>query len=237
MISIIIPFFGNRKSLLDRTVFMLNNQTYRDFEVWLMCDGGDLIEYPYDNFHSHLTNPHGNEWRTPNYPIHDGYKMCNGDFVIITSPEAIPPKDALQIMMDYDDGTTMDIPMLYKLSRNQQCQIDTVDWKSNLDCLQNLENFWVEEEHPGGFPNYDAKYNYHHGLFVGASRKVWDEIKISPDSLGDPKYESDSYWHVRLCELGKMPIRLPFAVYHQWHQRKNGPKMSVRIERIFNASC
>ena len=233
MISILIPYFGNRSELLARTLYLLDHQTYKDFEVWLISDGGQLgLHLPF-HINIHVMPPHGDEWRTPNHTIKVGYEMCSGDYIVITSPEILPPTNALQVMMELSDDTTMSVPMLYKLSRKQTAQIDSVDWKKSLGNLQGLENFWTEEEHPGGFPNTEAKYNYHHGGFVGATRKVWDEIKITPDDVNNR--ESDSYWHVKLGELGRSPIRLPFGVYHQWHDRKNTPKMSPRIQRIYNS--
>lgn len=235
MISILIPYFGNRSELLTRTLYMLNNQTYKDFEVWIIDDGGELSLPP--QLHSSIIvyslAKRGNEWRTPNHAIKVGYEICNGDYIVITSPEILPPTNALQVMMELSDNETMSVPMLYKLSRKQQSLIDTVDWKSSLENLQGLDNFWAEETHPGGFPNYDAKYNYHHGGFVGATRKVWDEIRITPDDINN--LESDSYWHTRLCELGRSPIRLPFGVYHQWHGRMDDPNRSLRIQRIYNS--
>jgi glycosyltransferase involved in cell wall biosynthesis len=232
LISILIPYFGNRSELLARTLYLLDNQTYKDFEVWIISDGGHLIYYSIPNSHLYLMPEHGNEWRTPNYAIKVGYEMCSGDYIVITSPEILPPTNALQVMMELDNET-MSVPMLYKLSRKQTKHIDTVDWKTSLENLQELENFWSEEIHPGGFPNYDAKYNYHHGGFVGATRKVWDEIQITPTDVNN--YESDSYWHVRLGELNRSPIRLPFGVYHQWHGRRDDPKRSARMERIYNS--
>lgn len=233
MISILIPYFGNRSDVLSRTLYLLNRQTYRDFEVWLISDSGQPIHSSVPNFHSYLMPSHEAKWRKPNHCLKVGYEMCNGDYVIVTSPEILPPKNALEIMMELSDHKSMAIPMLYKLSRKQLSLIDRVDWKEDLDNLQNLENFWIEETYPGGFPNYDAKYNYHHGGFVGATRKVWDEIGFSPPDLDGPA--SDSYWHVRCGELGKEPIRLPFGVYHQWHERKGTPSRSVRIERIYKS--
>jgi glycosyltransferase involved in cell wall biosynthesis len=236
LISILIPYFGLRSQLLERTLYLLSNQTTKNkFEVWLLDDGGkvnvpshsnfDLIVYPMP--------PHENKWRKPNHCLKAGYEMCNGDYVIVTSPEILPPKNALEIMEEMSDDKVMSIPMLYKLSHKQTNRMDTVDWKTSLDNLQGLENFWNEEIHPGGFPNSDAKYNYHHGGFVGAYKKVWDEIGFSPPDLDGPA--SDSYWHVRCGELGKEPIRLPFGVYHQWHPRKDGIPRSVRMERIYNS--
>ena len=239
MISILIPYFGNRSDLLERTLYLLDNQTTKNwFDVWLLNDGGEYRVPSFLSFAKFTINiynmpSHGNEWRTPNHAIKVGYEMCSGDYVIVTSPEIIPPTNALQVMMELSDNEVMSIPMLYKLSRKQQSKIDTVDWKHSLDTLQYLENFWGEEIHPGGFPNYEAKYNYHHGGFVGAYRKVWDEIGFSPPNLDGP--EQDSYWHVRCGELGKTSIRLPFAIYHQWHPRKNEPKRSVRMERIYKS--
>lgn len=239
MISILIPYFGNRSELLSRTLYMLDNQTTKDrFEVWLLVDGGEykvpsFLSFQKFTFYIHNMPSHGNEWRKPNNCLKVGYEISNGDYIVVTSPEILPPKNALEIMMEYSDHTSMAIPMLYKLGRKHQSMIDTVDWKSSLWNLQGLDNFWAEELHPGGFPNLDAKYNYHHGGFVGTYREVWDEIGFSPPDLDGPA--SDSYWHVRCGELGKSPIRLPFAVYHQWHERKDAPDRSVRMERIYNS--
>jgi len=239
MISILIPYFGNRSDLLQRTLYLLDNQTTKNrFEVWLLNDGGEysvpsFLSFQKFTFNIHNMPSHERVWRTPNYAIKVGYEMCSGDYVVITSPEILPPTNALQVMMELSDNETMSVPMLYKLSRKQTAHIDSVDWKTSTENLQGLENFWSEEIHPGGFPNYDAKYNYHHGGFVGATRKVWDEIQITPDDVNN--FESDSYWHVRLGELGRSPIRLPFGVYHQWHERMDAPKMSPRIQRIHNS--
>lgn len=239
MISILIPYFGNRSELLTRTIYMLDHQTTKNrFEVWLLVDGGEysvpsFLSFQKFTFYIHNMPSHERAWRTPNHAIKVGYEMCSGDYIVITSPEIIPPHNALELMEEYSDDTTMSVPMLYKLSRKQQLNIETVNWKDDLDNLQQLENFWVEETHPGGFPNYDAKYNYHHGGFVGATRKVWEEIHITPDDVNNS--ESDSYWHTKLCELGRSPIRLPFGVYHQWHPRKDELKRSVRMERIYNS--
>jgi glycosyltransferase involved in cell wall biosynthesis len=235
MISILIPYFGNRSELLARTLYMLDNQTYKDFEVWLLDDGGkyNLLSHPKFPLNVYPMPSHENKWRKPNHCLKAGYEMCNGDYIVVTSPEILPPKNALQVMEEMSDNEVMSIPMLYKLSRRHTYNIDKVNWRGDLDTLQTMRDFWTEETYPGGFPNTDAKYNYHHGGFVGATRKVWDEIGFSPPDLDGPA--SDSYWHVRCGELGKEPIRLPFGVYHQWHGRKDDPKRSMRIQRIYNS--
>lgn len=234
-----MPYFGDRLELLKRSLYMLDHQTIKDnFEVLLLNDGGDINV---NQFFSGLSlnkmtlryipirTRSDAKWRTPGYALKKGYAECNGDFVIVTSPEIIVPYNALEIMME-GDTTTLNVPALYKLSKAQQAYIDQIDWKHRLDNLTGMNGFWTEETAPGGWFNQEAKHNYHHGGFVGATRAVWDQIGIVPP---DPEStETDSYWHKRLMELNQPVHRLDLEVYHQWHPRKDAPEQSVRIRRL-----
>ncbi len=238
MISILMPYFGNRIEQLKRTLYMLDNQAYSDkFELIIIQDDGEnkltslfnALNLDVMQIKSIITRTENSTWRTPNYALKAGYEQCEGNFVVVTSPEILVPVYALQAMEDWNTHITMLVPILYKLSRANQKYIDTVRWYYNLDFLKDLPGFWSEEINPGGYYNYEAEDKRHHGGFVGADRDVWDEIGFMPDPEQE---ESDSYWHRRLLELGKVPVHMPLEVYHQWHPRKDDPDRSIRIKRI-----
>ena len=235
-VSILIPYYGNRLEQLKRTLFMLEHQTYKNYDVWIVDDGSNhqaeifnLIN-PHKQFYYSRIRGVGSPPRSTNSALRFGYENCTSDFVVVTSPEILIPFNAIEMLVTNGIPNRRNVPILYKLSLEQQRMIDTVAWKYDLSKLKDLPNFWQEENIPGGFFNNEAKQNRTHGGFVGQSREGWERYGFLPDT--EEWGQSDSYWHVEELKLGEPAMPIDFEVYHQWHERIDGQQMSVRLKRM-----
>ena len=234
--SVLIPYYGNRLEQLKRTLYMFEHQTYKNYEVWIIDDGSSHQSEIFNSINSHKQfyyvrlRKENAPARSPNKALLYGYENCSGKFVIVTSPEILVPFNAIETIITEGIPDRRNVPILYKLSHEQQRLINTVSWKFDLSTLKKLPNFWSGENMPGGFFNNEAKQNRTHGGFVGQTKEGWDRYGFLPDT--EEWGKSDSYWHVEELKLGIPALPIDFEVYHQWHERMDAPQLSVRLKRI-----
>jgi len=163
-----------------------------------------------------------------------GYKLCDGEFVILTHPEYMPPLNAIEKLVRQYDGSARLEPVAFAIPSRAMGQIDKVDWKRNLGVFQKLPDFWAFKT-PWGWTNFEARDWHHHFAFTGQTREAWDAHDFIP--VTDVRGMNDS-WLVKVDgEMGRPPRGADFAVYHQHHERTTEwpfPERSVRIQRIMD---
>lgn len=233
-VSVLIPYFQGRRALLERTLWLLSRQTYDDYDVWILDDGSDenVKELCGSKIIYEQVRGPGAHPRASNMAWNHGYERCEGEFIILTHPEYMPPLDAIEQIVDQYDGSARLEPTAFALPFVAQTQIDAIDWKIDVDLLQTLPNFWTFRT-PWGWTNFEAKEWHHHFAFTGQTREAWDIFDFIPKT--EKRGMNDS-WIVGLeVEAGRPPIGTGFAVYHQHHERTTEwpfPERSARIKRI-----
>lgn len=234
-VSVLIPYFQGRRALLERTLWLLERQTYDVYDVWILDDGSDenieeLCNYPL--VHYEQVRKAGAHPRASNMAWNHGYELCDGEFIILTHPEYMPPLDAIEKLVNLYDGNARLGPTAFAIPAKAQSLIDTIDWKVDVELLQNLPNFWTFRT-PWGWTNLDAVTWCHHFAFTGQTREGWDLFDFIPKT--EKRGMNDS-WLVKVeVEADRPPRGAGFAVYHQHHERTTEwpfPERSARIKRI-----
>lgn len=233
-VSILIPYFQGRRALLERTLWLLRNQTYDDYEVWILDDGSDekIEELCGDGILYERVRNAGVRPRAPNMAWHHGYRLCDGEFVVLTHPEYMPPLDAIERMVEQYDGSARMEPVAFAIPPKAMGQLERIDWRADLDALQQIRDFWTFRT-PWGWTNMEAKTWHHHFAFTGQTRRAWDLHGFMP--VTEQRGMNDS-WLVKLeVQAGRPPRNAGFAVYHQHHQRTTEwpfREKSARLRRI-----
>lgn len=233
-VAVLIPYFQGRRALLERTLWLLSRQTYDDYKVWLLDDGSDenISELQggkiiYERVREAKSHP-----RASNMAWNHGYDLCEGEFIILTHPEYMPPLDAIERMVEQYDGSARLEPVAYALPSSSLGTLDKLDWQADLDILQTMRDFWTFRT-PWGWTNIEAKGWCHHFAFTGQTREGWDIHDFIP--VTEERGMNDS-WIVGLeVEAGRPPMCIDYAVYHQHHERTTEfpfPERSARIKRI-----
>lgn len=233
-VSVLIPYFQGRRRLLERTLWLLEQQTFDDYEVWLLDDGSDeqIAELAGGRVIYEQLRPAGVPPRGSNMAYVHGYRRCQGDFVILTHPEYMAPKDAIHRMLDGYDGSARLTATPLALTREVTAILDTYLWRERLDSLQDIPGFWGWIS-PWGWTNADAKSWCHHFSFTGQHRSGWDLTGFIPETEA---FGMDDSWMLeKEVALDRPPKPVGFAVYHQHHRRLMDwpfPQQSVRVARI-----
>lgn len=232
-VSVLIPYFQGRRSLLERTIRQLIFQTYDNYDVWILDDGSDenIARLCRQNFNYVKLRDAGSPPRASNMAWNYGYQLCDGEFIILTHPEYMAPLNAIERLVELYDGSARLEPVALALPSSAMGKIDELDWKSDLDVLQTLPNFWTFRT-PWGWTNMDAKEWCHHFAFTGQTREAWDLTDFIP--VTEKRGMNDS-WIVDIeAEMGRPPQCVDFAVYHQHHERTTEwpfPERSVKVRR------
>lgn len=233
-VSVLIPYFQGRRALLERTLWLLRSQTYDDYEVWILDDGTDenVSDLCGGKIIYEKLRDAGAKPRASNMAWNHGYKKCDGDFIVLTHPEYMPPLDAIERLVEQYDGSARLEPVALALPPSALGAIDELDWKTDLDVLQTMRDFWTFKT-PWGWTNLEAKEWCHHFAFTGQTREAWDLTDFIP--VTDKRGMNDS-WIVDIeAEMGRPPQCVDYAVYHQHHERTTEfpfPERSARIKRI-----
>lgn len=233
-VSVLIPYFQGRRALLERTLWLLRNQTYDDYEVWILDDGSDenISEICGGKIVYEKLRDHGVPPRASNMAWNHAYKKCDGEFIILTHPEYMAPLNAIERLVELYDGSARLEPVALAIPSSALGMIDGLDWFSDLDVLQTVPDFWTFKT-PWGWTNLEAKEWCHHFAFTGQTREAWDLTDFIP--VTDQRGMNDS-WIVDIeAEMGRPPQCVDFAVYHQHHERTTEwpfPERSARIKRI-----
>lgn len=232
-VSVLIPYFQGRRPLLERTLWLLRNQTYDDYEVWILDDGSNenVEELCGGKIIYEKLRDYGAPPRASNMAWNHAYRKCDGEFIILTHPEYMAPRHAIETLVDLYDGDNRLEPVALALPSSALGVIDTLDWKSDLDVLKTVPDFWTFRT-PWGWTNFEAKEWCHHFAFTGQTREGWDLTDFIP--VTDQRGMNDS-WIVDIeAEMGRPPMCVGFDVYHQHHERTTEwpfPERSVRHRR------
>ncbi len=231
----------NRMDQLRRSLWLLDRQTWFDYEIWVLDDGStDDIESLCGSRSVNYVSvrPPGSRPRSPNMAWWAGYELCDGEFIILSHAEIMVPKDAITEMVLAHNGQRS-VPLQYALPPAAQRKIDSVDWRRSLDALQNLPNFWADVG-PWGFSNIDARGWRHHFSFTGQYREEWERWGFLPKT--EVPGDDDSWMLEQETEAGILPNPIDLEVYHQNHERlavhdpegswEEARDISVRIKRI-----
>jgi len=236
-VSVLIPYFQGRRALLERTLWLLKRQTYDDYDVWILDDGSteNISELCDGKIIYKQVRGAGGKKRSANIAWNIGYKICGGEFIILSHPEYMVPLDAIERLVKQYDGNARLVPTAYAIPAEFLSRIDELDWKTDLDLIQTLPDFW-DIMTPWGWINLVAKSWHHHFVFTGQKRDAWDALNFIPNT---EKYGMNDSWILsREAKISRIPREADFAVYHQHHERlfKGGrvtsQKRSVRIQRI-----
>ena len=237
-VSVLIPYFQGRRSLLERTLWLLRSQTYSDYAVWILDDGSDekIAELCGSKIIYEKVRGAGAPPRASNMAWNHGYKICDGEFIILTHPEYMPPLDGIEKLVRQYDGSARLEPVAFAIPSRFMGQIDKVDWKRDLDAFQTLPDFWAFKT-PWGWTNFEARDWHHHFAFTGQTREAWDVHDFIP--VTEVRGMNDS-WLVKVeVAMGRPPRGADFAVYHQHHERTTEwpfPERSVRVQRIMDTN-
>ena len=109
-VKVLIPYFQGRRSLLERTLWLLERQTYDDYEVWILDDGSNenISELCYSNIIYERVRDAGAHPRSSNMAWNHGYEVCGGEFIILAHPEYMPPLYAIQKLVEqYDESARL----------------------------------------------------------------------------------------------------------------------------------
>jgi glycosyltransferase involved in cell wall biosynthesis len=237
--SVLIPYFQGRRKLLERTLWLLERQSYEDYEVWILDDGSDeniaelcnSTKVIYEKLRDAGAVP-----RASNMAWNHAYERCDGEFIILSHPEYMPPLNAIEKIVDQYDGSARLEPVAYALPSKTGRLIDEIDWKSDLDNLQSIPDFWAFRT-PWGWTNYQARNWHHHFAFTGQTREAWDVHDFLPKT--DKRGMNDSWLLPIEIEAGRPPMGANFAVYHQHHERTTNwpfPERSARVRRIMETN-
>lgn len=169
MISVVIPTYNN-KHILYAHLEKYANQTAREFEVIVVNDGGEHIEFDAPNIR--VINILEN--RGPAVARNHGAKQANGDVVLFVGDDCFPQRDLIlrhQIHHFYNPGVAlqgytpfhpdvMDTRFMQWLDRSGmqaawQNLRDDKGWKTNAEGFLLTTNFSINRRdflNFGGFP-------------------------------------------------------------------------------------
>ena len=224
----------NRADVLRRSLWLLERQTWPDYEVLITDDGSD------EDIRAAATGCKRVEIATirpPFSPIRNcpiglrhAFDRAKGEFIIISHPELMVPLNAIEkLIKEYEPGYRI-VPRLYFICDSiAMAWLESTDWQSNLDLIQGIPNFWTSRT-PWGNTNQDMDSWIGHTGFCGQTRAEWERKGFLSD---DKNPGSDVRWiDAAEARLGRMPRQASFAVYHQHHARDSDKTMSARIARI-----
>jgi len=120
-VSILIPYYGNRRFQLERSIPFLENQTYPDYELVLMDDGkSDLPDDLIGKFDRYIQLRVGDvPIRSPNVALRTGFAESDGDFIITSQPELLIPYDAVERMVAEANMNRRNVATQYHLTKKR----------------------------------------------------------------------------------------------------------------------
>ena len=234
-VSVVIPYFGNRRQQLKCSLPFLMNQTYPDYEVILVDDGARSglpeLDKSIRYFKIRADNSPA---RSSNTAIRYGVAKCSGDFIIMGQPELLVPYDAVERMVSLSDIKRRNVAIQYHLNIKQAHYLSiSNDWMHDFEKIKNVSSFWGTQT-PWGYTNMETHRHRNHFSWSGSTRERFEEYMI-PDT--EEWGAEDVYVHVKELENGEPCLPIDIEVYHQEHERVYGTivEYSVRRQRIRNS--
>jgi len=231
-VSIIIPYFGDRRRQLERSIPLLENQTYKDYEIILVDDGARLgLPKLGKHFRYFKIRADNSPSRCSNKALRYAFAKCRGDFVIFSQPELLIPYDAVEKMVSLSDMSRRNVAVQYHLNIQQiHCLSSIIGWEHDFEKIKSVSNFLTTKT-PWGYTNMESQRYRNHFSWSGSTRERFEEYMI-PDT--EEWGFEDAYVHVKELENREPCLPIDIEVYHQEHERVYGtiPEYSVRIKRI-----
>ncbi len=234
-VSVIINAYGRRRRLFERSLWLLDHQTYGPVEVVIADDGGEDLSDLADGHNYVRVRPAGSEPRPGNMALRVAYEIAGGDFIITSSPETMVPPNAVERMIAQHQRGRRSVPVLYCLDRSHTNRLEREEfWKADLHALQGLPGFWSAAGPHG--QNLGAAGVAHHMQFSGQFREEWELTGFLPPTDEYGKYD-ESWLREQEVAAGQPPRQIGLVVYHQWHERlfPVASPASARIGRIREA--
>ena len=142
-VSILIPYYGDRRRQLERSLLFLENQTYPDYEIVLIDDGAkeELPEFS-DKVKYFKIRADGVPSRSSNTALRYGFKKCSGDIIIAGQPELLVPYDAVEKMITLSDMSRRNVAIQYHLTAEQIHSLPW-GWEDDFERIKSVPNFWA----------------------------------------------------------------------------------------------
>lgn len=121
-------------------------------------------------------------WRSEGSVLNCGLRACCGDFIIATHPEIIPGANSIRLLSESQRESTFHVCKTYFLSAQQQAELDTVDWKSDLLNVRKLPRFYTENPLLKGagdtysHANADTTSVWESWQFAGMTKETWRDF-------------------------------------------------------------
>jgi len=235
-VSVLVPYYPSRYEQFQRTKWLLGNQTYHDYEVLVIDDGGTDCDSPNlshikDNFYYKRLRERGTPPRSLNTAWNWGFNNCTGNFIILATPEVMPPKDAIERLVNHPHKDQRPVPTMFHIDYGLYKQLNGISWKPSLNVLLSLIGF-MNIKTPWGYTNHEAVRYCNNTNYSGQTKDWWKKVLGKNFFPETEEYMKDEpYLHERELELGIPSYCINFSVYHQWHERRD-KQYSVRIKRI-----
>ena len=240
-VSILLPYYGDRYSQLEKSLLFLCNQTYKNYEIIFLNDGRQKTtdRDPTEMVtHSKIKHFHIRKGivpiRSPNIAYRLGFYNCDGDFIITTHPEHLVPYDAVSRMVKWADFGRRNVATQHHLTPEQIYYLFgdglKTGWKKDFRKIKDVPGFMATRT-PWGYTNFDAHTYANSFSWSGSTRERYNKFLIPPTEEWG---KEDCYVIDMEKELGEPSVPINIDVYHQEHDRVYGTitEASVRIQRI-----
>jgi len=234
-VSILIPYYGDRRRQLERSLPFLERQTYPNYETILVDDGSSNLSGLEHRFDKYFALRKGTvPIRSPNNSLRKAFELSDGDFIICSQPELLIPFDAVEKMLSLSNHNRRNVATQYHLTAEALVHLDGVlGWQHDFKKIKSIPGF-MSITTPWAYTNINAPTYRNHFSFSGSTRERFEKYLI-------PQVEEwgmeDVWVYKKEVENGEPCVPIEIETYHQEHDRVYGtiPEYSVRIQRIRNA--
>lgn len=226
-ISIVMPYY-NRKKLLYITLKSINNSSFKDIELIIVDDASneenklDLNEKIFKevSFPIKLMTIKKEDkfWSNPCIPFNIGFKLVEGEIVVLTNPECFHIDDILTSIVTHSKENIYISYGCYSIGKEDTDKIEDIILDSSKELNLKLEYRSVSFDGDNGWYNHSIfrPVGYH---FLSAIHKSkLDELGGFDEQFAEGTgYDDDEFLH-RVRKMG-MEIKIidhPFVI-HQWH--------------------
>ena len=221
----------NRSKAFERCLYSWKSQTY-PFEFIVVDDGStENIKSVVDqNFpEAKYVRLESMRDRTPAVAWNSGYKVSQGDFVIVTNGDLILSHNAaIQDILDSYKGNRVSV-LTYFLSKENTRDLDTINWKENPNLIAEMTNFWSYREYNQTNINADLLLAGLTTYVAGQTREDWDFIGLFREEDFQLGADQDLYLREVIFEKYADTAKITRA-YHQWH---SPPQVNLGASYIY----